>query len=462
MHHFHASPQGTSRQGRVLEIGWHTGRKGNPHIVVERKKVVLVEPDEQLRTMMGRQIGYFGFDVQTLSSVDSLTSLEEAPGVLVVSLGDDEGHTAMAISEIKDRWDVPALLLSVQGDFEARLRAVRIGGDAFLQKPVPIHQIIDELDQLTEDSTESPGRVLFIENGNPFTEIYSTTLRQMGFVVKQLFEPDGIDTVLQEFEPDLIILNLYYPECLGMEMAALLRQNQSTVSIPIVFLSREQNLSRHLAAIHKGGDDFFVHPVDPEHLATSIHARINRTRILKNLMVRDAMTGLLNHSAFNERFEAMLRQNNNGDLLALAMIDIDNFKHINDTHGHAAGDQAIRNLSRALKQSVRKEDLVGRFGGEEFVVLLPVKEPIEAYRVMDQIRQMFSRILHTHAEESFYCTFSCGIAIHPDFPTAGELVETADEGLYIAKDKGRNCVIMIQRRDGSLLVFNDQSHKLDI
>ncbi|KAB2933519.1 MAG: diguanylate cyclase [Leptonema illini] len=416
--------------------------------------ILLVEPDDALRFTMEKQIGYFGFSVQSITSVDELRSVEEAPAVLVISLGEEEGNAAMAVSEFKFRLGhLPILFLSDKSDFETRLQIVRLGGTAFLQKPAAIHQIVEELDRLSAPAPDYEGRILFVENGNPFTDAYAKALREAGLDVYSLFDPADIDVIIDDFVPDLILLNLYYPECLGMEMAAILRQKPSNASVPIVFLSREQNLSRHLAAIQRGGDDFFIHPVDTDHLVTSLMARIRRTRVLRELTIRDAMTGLLNHSTFNERLEQAIRQHGrNSAPFAFAMVDIDNFKRINDGYGHAAGDQAIRNLARTLKQSLRPVDTLGRFGGEEFAILMPVEEPGEAFRIMDGIRQKFSRIQHSHGGHTFQCTFSCGIAMYPDFSGMAELGETADEGLYIAKDKGRNSVILIQKQNGNLLV----------
>lgn len=296
---------------------------------------------------MEKQIGYFGFSVQSITSVDELRSVEEAPAVLVISLGEEEGNAAMAVSEFKFRLGhLPILFLSDKSDFETRLQIVRLGGTAFLQKPAAIHQIVEELDRLSAPAPDYEGRILFVENGNPFTDAYAKALREAGLDVYSLFDPADIDVIIDDFVPDLILLNLYYPECLGMEMAAILRQKPSNASVPIVFLSREQNLSRHLAAIQRGGDDFFIHPVDTDHLVTSLMARIRRTRVLRELTIRDAMTGLLNHSTFNERLEQAIRQHGrNSAPFAFAMVDIDNFKRINDGYGHAAGDQAIRNLA---------------------------------------------------------------------------------------------------------------------
>ncbi len=413
--------------------------------------ILLVEPDDAARSTMEKQIGYFGFSVHSLKDVDELKKITEAPSVLVISLGTEEGNTAMAVSELKFRLgNLPILFLSEKSDFETRLQIVRLGGTAFLQKPAAIHQIVEELDRLSSPPPDYEGRVLCVENGNPFTEVYTKALRDAGLEVYSLFDPTDIDIIIDDFEPDLILLNLYYPECLGMEMAAILRQKPSNASVPIVFLSREQNLSRHLAAIQRGGDDFFIHPVDTDHLVTSLLARIRRTRVLRELTMRDAMTGLLNHSTFNERLEQLIRRTSSR--FAFAMVDIDNFKHINDSYGHAAGDLAIRNLARTLKQSLRSVDTLSRFGGEEFAILMPVDDPAEAFQIMDGIREKFSRIQHSHGPHTFQCTFSCGIAMYPDLPGVAELGETADQGLYIAKDRGRNCVILIQKQNGNLLV----------
>ena len=128
--------------------------------------------------------------------------------------------------------------------------------------------------------------------------------------------------------------------------------------------------------------------------------------------------------------------------LAYAMIDIDHFKKVNDSYGHAVGDQVIKSLSALLNKQLRKTDVVGRYGGEEFAVVLPNTSGEEAELIMNELRVTFEQI-HHHAEETdFTVTFSCGLAAYPECPTFPDLAESADRAVYLAKKRGRNCIIL--------------------
>ncbi len=128
------------------------------------------------------------------------------------------------------------------------------------------------------------------------------------------------------------------------------------------------------------------------------------------------------------------------------MLDIDRFKSVNDTYGHWTGDTVIKTLAQILRQRLRKTDIVGRYGGEEFAVILPNTDAGNAFRVLDGIRDGFARFRQRAASETFYVTFSCGIAPYPPFDAPPLLNQKADEALYRAKEGGRNRVVSATAR----------------
>ena len=130
--------------------------------------------------------------------------------------------------------------------------------------------------------------------------------------------------------------------------------------------------------------------------------------------------------------------------LTVVMIDIDHFKSVNDAYGHPVGDQVIRGIAWLLKGRLRSSDIIGRYGGEEFLVALPDVTPEQARIVIDRIREDFSSLPHAHAGGALFCTFSAGIASYPDFDSALTLTEAADNALLESKRQGRNRVTMAQ------------------
>jgi diguanylate cyclase (GGDEF)-like protein len=177
-----------------------------------------------------------------------------------------------------------------------------------------------------------------------------------------------------------------------------------------------------------------------------VRSRLERSKTLRSYMVRDSLTNLLNHTAFrNVLSQEVNRCRRQNMAMALAMLDIDHFKMVNDTYGHAAGDSALKGLSRLLQQRLRKSDIAGRYGGDEFVALLLDCEAEQALKIMDEIRSHFSAIeFYPNEARSLSLTFSCGISTFPKYQSAQSLSDSADQALYIAKTGQRNRVIIAQ------------------
>ena len=135
--------------------------------------------------------------------------------------------------------------------------------------------------------------------------------------------------------------------------------------------------------------------------------------------------------------------------LAFALIDLDNFKLVNDTYGHPIGDQVLKNISNILKERLRMTDLIGRYGGDEIAVALPNISASNAVLVLDKFRRFFSQTKQIYAGGNFKVTMSCGVAMFPDFKDVSSLTEAADKALYAAKSKGRNKVILNNNSNGN-------------
>jgi diguanylate cyclase (GGDEF)-like protein len=334
---------------------------------------------------------------------------------------------------------IVTVLVGDEGDFKARLRSVRYGADAFIPTPVDVTALISQLDTILKQSRTEPYHILIVDDDPDQVSDTALALQRAGMITSVVTDPRNIFRILVEYKPELILMDMYMPECNGAELAAIIRQSENFVSIPIVFLSVETDTEQQLEAIKSGGDDFIVKPFNTEYLVTSIKIRAARTREMRFFMERDSLTGLLNHTNLKQRLEhEVQRARRIGTKLVFAMIDIDRFKNVNDTYGHLTGDRVIKSLSRLLVERLRRTDIVGRYGGEEFGVILFNTDAAQARRIMDEIRDSFGKIRHTGPAGEFTVTFSCGLAEFPVFETAPEVNEAADSALYRAKKAGRN------------------------
>ncbi|HPH97388.1 MAG TPA: diguanylate cyclase [Anaerolineaceae bacterium] len=413
------------------------------------RRIFLLESDLAECMQLALQIGYFGYSVQSYSNFDDLLGAiqQNPPSALLMDLTfmeNSENETDF-IQRLRRHLpdETPVISISDHDDISSRLKAARAGSKIYFLKPVNAGSLVDALDRLVAAEDPIPYRILIIDDDNMQASINAINLRKAGMETEVLTEPLKVFQSLQEFNPDLILLDIYMPECTGKDLANIIRQVEAYVSIPIVYLSTETDRDIQLDAVRLGGDDFLTKPIKPSHLISSISARVERYRQLRHLMLRDSLTGLLNHTTLKERFaqeaNRAIRQNRS---MAYAMIDLDSFKSVNDTYGHATGDRVLKTLAQMLTRRLRSTDIIGRYGGEEFAVVLPNTNGSEAALIIDQLRIGFGRVLHRASDKEFTVTFSAGIASYPECSTPSLLAEAADRALYDAKNQGRNQVVI--------------------
>ena len=416
----------------------------------DERLVFLIEDDPEQAKGLAAQLLHYGYRVRILDRHEDDLAAEaerDDPDLLIVDLMYRDGPQAGAkvIEELRRKrspGEPPhVVFLSVRSDLEARLAAVRAGGEAYFTKPVDIGSLVEKLDLLTERHTGSPYRILVVDDDPDLAVEYAVVLDAAGMETEAICNPLELMEPLYSFKPDLILMDVHMQGCSGPELAAVLRQQESYLSTPIIFLSNEDGLDEQLAALDHGGDEFLTKPVEPGHLVASVAARARRGRTLRSLISHDGLTGLLNHSNLKLHLETELaRAGRDETEVAYAMIDLDLFKSINDTHGHAAGDRLLRSLGLFLRQRLRRSDILGRYGGDEMAVILPRTSGPLAVQVLERIRASFSELLHRVGDEDISATISCGVATYPDHPNAELLAKGADAALYKAKRAGRNRV----------------------
>ena len=409
--------------------------------------IYLLESDARAASVLISQMGSFAYTVRHFPAVKELASAlaEEPPGAIIADIDSSGDHfgTEMVTELRQGNATLPMIFVSNRSDLGARLRAVRAGGDAYFTKPVRIGQLVDRLDSLVNRTKPEPYRVLVVEDAPAQAEFFATVLTQSGIRSSVVSDPEGMLEALNDFNPELILMDMYLPGCTGDELAKVIRQTDAFMSVPIVFLSVERDFDRQLSAMFRGGDEFLTKPILPAQLVSVVTTRVERYRELRTLMLHDSLTGLVNHSRLQQQLEIetarALRQRRP---MSLAMIDIDHFKDVNDRFGHPVGDRVLKNLSRFLRQRLRTSDVVGRYGGEEFAVVLSDTDLKTAYQIMESLRRDFASIPHETDGESLTVTFSVGVSSVPRHTSVRELLVAADQALYRAKRAGRNRVVV--------------------
>lgn len=410
------------------------------------KLVYIVEDDDALGDNLCLHLKQHNFRPRLFSSaVEAKDAIEqERPAALVLNImlpeGPLEGTDFAASLGRMLEIPIPVLFISARSDWSARLAAVQAGGSAYLNMPVDVSLLLDQLDRITQRIEQEPYRILLLDDSRDLLSYYSLVLRQAGMNTEVLTEPTDLLDTLESFKPELILLDFHLPGLTGLDVAQIIRQHQTHFSIPIVFLSTVTDREIQLTALQQGYD-FLEKPIPDAHLVSAVTSRVERSRKLSRLMYFDGLTGLLNHLTLKRRLESELnRSQRQGYPLSYITIDIDHFKQVNDSYGHPMGDQILKSLAYILKQRLRKSDQIGRCGGEEFGVIMPDTDAHTAYEIVDDIRIRFGQLIFHGDDEAFSCSYSAGIASAPAFDQDKQLIKAAEEALYQAKDNGRNQV----------------------
>lgn len=263
---------------------------------------------------------------------------------------------------------------------------------------------------------------------------------------------DGIEAlkVLGEANIDLIIADLVMPRMDGLKLLSAVRREERLQHTPVIIVTSRANIEEKLLSFDHGAQDFLTKPYHPAELVARSRVMLRlraQMRAIEQRAVVDSLTGLYNQTYLAGALNRELKRCQRYHLsLSCLMIDVDDFKRVNDTHGHLAGDDVLRTVGRMLQATLRGYDFAVRYGGDEFVIILAQNDPAGARHVAERIRE-------TVVHHSFFpltgpsnpVTVSIGVASLPGerIKVVNDLIEAADQALYQAKTQGKNRVITI-------------------
>jgi diguanylate cyclase (GGDEF)-like protein len=416
----------------VTEFGW---------------RALLIGPDDGLRQEILVALVNSGFVVRTDTGAGEPRELKlsERPDLVVVTGGHDgidplATATAWAgAGPVRPR----AIVLVGRVESSERVRALAAGIDTI----IPADRVNVDLPTYAKTLARigsPPPRVLLIEADAAHAEMLTHWLEQANAKVTHC--PNGAEAreAITRDTPDLILTDTRLPGGIdGLALARLVRQDPRFGLTPIVFLTDRDSVADQIAALSAGADHFLTEPVDRELLTHLVINRAERGRRLREMVHRDGLTGLLNHATLMAELEhAVEYARRHGEAFAFLMIDVDHFKRINDRYGHLAGDQVLLHVARVFQTTARASDLIGRYGGEEFGMILRRTDRAGAGVLAGKLRAALAgQPAVVAAGETIPVRVCIGIAAYPDdAATAGELALVADSALYRAKAGGRDRV----------------------
>jgi diguanylate cyclase (GGDEF)-like protein len=285
-------------------------------------------------------------------------------------------------------------------------------------------------------------------------ELLRARLVARGYQVDAAWDGEEALERVHAAPPDLILLDVMMPKIDGIEVVRRLKRDPSLPFIPIIMQTALETTEDKVEGLDAGADDYITKPIDFAELEARVKSLL-RIKALQEALARandelrymsqtDGLTGVDNRRHVEERltemFEHAARLN---EPLGVAMFDVDHFKSVNDTLGHQAGDAVLKQLAGILRESAREIDRVGRYGGEEFIVILPGSNLEDAQGFAERVRQAVEARAFSYPDGTVRRTLSAGVAAwpHPDVRHQEALVKAADDALYVAKETGRNCVV---------------------
>ena len=447
-------------------------------------RILVVDDIEANVRLLEAKLSAEYYEVLTASDGPSALALAaaEKPDIILLDVmmpGMDGFEVCRRLKDDPESRHIPVVLVTALDGRADRVAGLEAGADEFLTKPIDdvllfarvrsltrLKAVIDELREREASGRRvgviagaasrmngTGGRILIVDDNARQAQRVCTELA----IEHRPIMESGLEKAMMAARGpvDLVIVNTAAKTFDGLRFAAHLRSDEATRNLPVLAIVDFDERARLVKTLEIGVNDILPRPVDPQELAARARTQIRRKRYTDylrdnldqslELAVTDQLTGLHNRRYMTSQLDALVRRAAaGGDPVAVLVIDIDHFKKVNDSFGHAVGDEVLREFAVRLASNVRAIDLPVRFGGEEFVVVMPDTELDHAHRIAERIRLHVAgspfRVMG--GEELLTVTISIGVAASlGEADTPAELVKRADEAMYEAKAKGRNRVI---------------------
>lgn len=348
--------------------------------------------------------------------------------------------------------EVPVLIFTKQDTFEDRVQASRLGARGFLRKPMTTSEVVQSIHELLERLRQDDYKVICVDDDPEILSSLRDLLDNKGIRLTTVVDPLAFWDELESSLPDLIILDMNMPHLTGVELCRVVRSEPRWSELPILFLTSNTDSATVQRIFASGADDYITKPLLGPELVARVFHRLERTRLQRQMAEKDPLTGTGNRRKYNQVMNHYIHlAERNKQPLSLAILDLDRLKSINDSHGHSVGDAALQRLGAMMIETFRSEDVVARWGGDEFVIgMYGMKRDDAAQRIRTLLENLQRERFQVPDGPRIQISFSAGIAQYPDEGlTAHALYLVADRALYEAKSAGKSQVQFASRRSAA-------------
>jgi diguanylate cyclase (GGDEF)-like protein len=284
------------------------------------------------------------------------------------------------------------LAISAEDDMPARLAARRAGADALLLNPRCAADVVAKVDELLDSEAETSYRVLIVEDDRSQAMFAESILRNAGMEARAVDNAFEVLTAMEQFRPDLVLMDLYMPDCDGTELTALIRERDEFLHTPIVFLSGENDLDKHYAALDAGGDDFLSKPIRPKHLISAVSNRVRRARAMLKRVggsePRDDATGLFARSHALDRINEILgAEDARAQPGGVLFLDLDGVAALREKLGLTGVEQLLGEAGRLIVEKLGEGEFASRYGDGCFLVICPERPDGSLVTLAQELRK---------------------------------------------------------------------------
>lgn len=393
----------------------------------------------------------------------------------------DGFETCRRIKENPETAHIPVVMVTALSDVEDRVKGLESGADEFLSKPIDdtalfarvkslsrMKSVIDEL-KLRNKTNEELGGTIFEFGGDDFSDKQiliidddvvqarniKAHLSNLSGKIHVTTNPNDLINPTDDNLPDVIIISAQLDEEDPLRIVVMLKSKEQFKNAAVMMLTEEENIPLVIKGMDLGVNDYFMYPVDKSELIARVKTQLRRKKFQDDLRsefeetvdlsIKDGLTGVFNRRYFDSHLSQMMEKSKESrSPFCLMIIDMDHFKKVNDQYGHQSGDEVIKSVINLLKKAFRVTDLISRYGGEEFTVILRDADIEEGKVIADRAREKVANLkCHIPAtDDPITQTVSIGIAQYDINENTQEFIERVDKALYEAKETGRNKVVV--------------------